>query len=394
MRVLMISRDHTHPHNSGATQRVYRECCQMMELGWQIDFLFCGGRINVNTEEMKSFFGKEHFFYVRTASIAPKYQLKGMVRSAWDRKGLTKFIPLFYKEDELYNKEIGERVQWLLQRKQYDIIWLPYLFQSKVLENLGNDIFKIIDTIDVFAYRNLMFQKKGRIPEQFYTTKKQERKALARADLLVAIQNKEEEYFERLMKKKPIQYVTIGDMVEFHKSKIGNEKTFGFIGSENDPNMLAVKWLVEKVLPLVHKMEPEYECIIAGGICDRIPDNKYYRKIGRVEQLQDYYDRISIAINPVQNGTGLNIKGIEALAYGKPMISTVVGARGLADAAGVMIICEDEKQFAEQIVFLMHNEQKRVSMSEEAEKFIYRYNKKNRDVLLEIEKMVFERARQ
>lgn len=389
----MISHICTHPHNKGNRQRIYRECCQMMEVGWQIDFLFWGGRINADTEEMKKFFGEEHFFYARTTSVAPKYQLKDMVRKSWDKKGLSKFIPLFYKEDELYCKEVGERAQVLLQREKYNIIWLQYLYQSKVLENIGNDIFKVIDTHDVFAYRNLMFQKKRRIPEGFYTTRKQERKAFARADLVVAIQNMEKEYFDKLMKKKRTQCITIGDMVEFHKSKAGKEKVFGFIGAENDPNVVAVKWLVDKVLPLVHKMEPGYKCIIAGGICNRIPNNEYYKKVGRIEQLQDYYDEISIAINPIQNGTGLNIKGIEALAYGKPLISTVIGAKGLADAAGAMIVCEDEQQFAEQIVFLMHNEQKRVSMGEEAEEFIYRYNKKNKDALLKIEKLVLEWAR-
>lgn len=393
MRVLMVSHVNTHPHNSGNTQRVYRECCQMMELGWQIDFLFLGGRIGVNTEEMEKFFGKEHFYCARTTSIAPKYQLKAIVRKSWDKKGLTRFIPLFYKEDEIYYKEAGESVQALLRKQKYDIIWLQYLMQSKVMENVGNDVFKIIDTHDVFANRNLMFQRKGRIPEWFYTTRGQERKALARADLAVAIQNKEEEYFRKLMKRQQTQCITIGDMVEFHKSKEGDEKVFGFIGAENDANVVAVKWLADKVLPIVHKMQPEYICIIAGGICNRVPDNEYYKKIGRVEQLSDYYDQISIAINPIQNGTGLNIKGIEALSYGKPLISTIIGSKGLADASEAMLVCEDEKQFAEQIVLLMQNRQRRMSMSEEAEKFIYRYNQKNKDALLEIEKMVLKKAK-
>lgn len=393
MRVLMISHICTHPHNEGNRQRIYRECCQMMEAGWQIDFLFWDGRVYADIEEMKRFFGKEHFFYARTTSVEPKYQLKDMVRKTWDNKGLTKFIPLFYKEDELYYKELGERIQALLCNQKYDIVWLQYLHQSKVLENIGNDIFKVIDTHDVYAYRNLIYQKKGRIPFGFYTTRKRERRALSRADLVIAIQNKEEEYFERLMKKQRTQCITIGDMVEFHKSKAGNKKTFGFIGTANDPNLFAVKWLTEKVLPLIHKMEPEYKCVIAGRICGQIPDNKYYTKMGRLEHLQEYYDQISIAINPMQNGTGLNIKGIEALSYGKPLVSTAIGAKGLADAAGAMIVCENEQQFAEQIIYLMHHEQKRVSMSEEAEKFIYRYNKKNKDALLEIEKNVLERAK-
>ncbi len=395
MKVLMVSQFCTHPHDEGNRQRIYRECCQMMDAGWQIDFLYFGSRINVDIEEMKRFFGKEHFFCVHIGSIDPRYQLKAMIRQKCERNRFTRYLPIFYNKDEWYYREVEERIQTVLHRQKYDVIWLQYLNQSKVLENIGTDVFKVIDTHDVFAHRNLMFLKQRKVSPGFYITRNGEREALARADLVIAIQNQEEEYFNKLMKNQKTECITIGDMVEFHGSKEGNEKRFGFVGTENPPNVFAVKWLVEKVLPLVREMEPEYECIIAGRICGGIPDNPYYSKMGKLERLQQYYDRISFAINPIQNGTGLNIKGIEALSYGKPLLSTTVGARGLEEAeiAGAMIVCGDERFFAEQIVYLMRNRQKRIAMRKETEKFIYEYNKKNKKALIDIENRVFERIK-
>ena len=77
------------------------------------------------------------------------------------------------------------------------------------------------------------------------------------------------------------------------------------------------------------------------------------------------------------------------------MVSTTVGARGLgkAEKAGAMIVCGDERSFAEQIVYLMHNRQKRAVMRKEAEKFIDEYNEKNKNALIDIEKRVFERTK-
>lgn len=393
MKVLMVSGVYTHPHDMGNRQRIYRECCQMKELGWKVDFLYWGGKISGNMDEMKKFFGSEHFHCVNITSSAPVYQLKDILRKSWDKKGLLRYISLFYNKDELYYKEVEEKVQVLLRKEQYDLIWLQYSYQSKILENIDAKIFTVIDTHDIFAYRNLIYQKKGRIPEGFYTRRYQERKSLSRADLIVAIQNEEEEYFKRLMKAHSTLCITIGDMVQFHKSRMGNDEVFGFIGAENDANVVGIEWLAKEVLPIIYKMKPESKCIIAGGICGWIPDNKYYTKIGKVELLQEFYDQISFSINPIQNGTGLNIKGIEALSYGKPLISTAIGVKGLSDAKEAMIVCEDAQQFAEKVVSLLQDREKRLSMSKEAEKFIYRYNEKNRNALLEIEQMAAEKLK-
>lgn len=387
MKVLMLSNICTHPHNMGNRQRIYRECCQMQELGWQIDFLFWGGKFGGNIQKMKDFFGKEHFYSANVTSIKPRYQLKQIFRIELDKRGLSKYFSVFYNKDELFYKEIEEKIKVLIQREKYDVIWLQYAYQSKILENMPQNIFTVIDTHDIFAYRNRIYQKKGRIPEGFYTTRRQERLSLSRADLVVAIQDEEEKYFRKQLKNCSVECITLGDMVEFHKSSSGKKKVFGFIGAENDANVVGVHWLAEEVLPLIYEMDPECRCVIAGGICNLISEHPYYVKLGRVETLQEYYDQISVAINPVQNGTGLNIKGIEALSYGKPLISTKVGAKGLADAESAMIVCDNARQFAEQVVRLLSNGQECVSRSMEAERFILKYNEKNRNTLLKIEQM-------
>lgn len=389
----MISGIYTHPHDMGNRQRIYRECLQMKELGWQIDFLFYGSKLGGNIDEMRDFFGKDRFFYANPTSISPVYQLKGIMRGLFDKNGMSKYIPLFFNRDEFYYREVKEKIQLLLRKKQYDVVWLQYAFESKVLEGMEDRVFTVIDTHDIYAYRNLMYQREGRIPEGFYMTRRQERESLSRADLVVAIQNEEEKYFKNLMRRHTTECITLGDLVGFHKSKSGDEKVFGFIGAENDANVLGIEWLAREVLPIVQKMEPKSKCIIAGGICKLVGDSKYYTKIGKVKTLQEYYDQISFALNPIQNGTGLNIKGIEALSYGKPLISTVVGAKGLSDAEDAMLVCNNARQFAEQIVLLLNDEEKRLFMSREAEKFILRYNEANRNVLLEIEHIVAQRSK-
>lgn len=393
MKVLMVSNVYTHPSDMGNRQRVYRECYQMKKLGWKIDFLYWGGKLDAHIDEMKMFFGKEHFHYANKTNIAPMYQLKSMVRSYLDKKGLSRYISLYYHADEWFYKEIADKVETLLQKENYDAVWLQYSYQSRILKNVDKNILTIIDTHDIFAYRNKMFQKKGRVPEGFYITKWQEKVSLSRADLIIAIQSEEEKYFQKLMEESSTHCITLGDMVEFHKSNRGKEMVFGFIGAENDANVVGVQWLANNVLPIVHEMEPESKCVIAGGICNLIENNKYYTKLGKVGSLQEYYDFISVAVNPIQNGTGLNIKGIEALSYGKPLVSTVIGAKGLSNTMGAIQVCRDPRQFAKEVVILLKDSQKRLSMCRQAEKFIHTYNEKNKKALLQIEEMAIEKSK-
>jgi glycosyltransferase involved in cell wall biosynthesis len=81
--------------------------------------------------------------------------------------------------------------------------------------------------------------------------------------------------------------------------------------------------------------------LIAGKICDwfNLVDGRAesllrnrVRLLGPVDRLEDFYSQVDLAINPVQFGTGLKIKNVEALAYGKPLVSTASGAAGMSPA--------------------------------------------------------------
>jgi glycosyltransferase involved in cell wall biosynthesis len=53
--------------------------------------------------------------------------------------------------------------------------------------------------------------------------------------------------------------------------------------------------------------------------------------LGNQDSLVDTYARAAVVINPVKFGTGLPVKTIEALSYGKPIVATSAGGRDLED---------------------------------------------------------------
>lgn len=382
----------THPVHMGNQQRIYRECLYMRQRGWEVDCLYLGKNVDDDLFLTRDFFGKEHFFQYWTESLSIKAQIKQKIRNYIEESGVYRFYSLKYDADEWYLSGLAKKIRYLYEQKKYDVFWFQYMFFSKSLEELEDlPVLKIIDTHDKWANRNRIFQRNGQIPEYYYTTLWGERKALCRADLVIAIQENEARYFERLLKNTDTQVLTIGDLVERRPVSECSTDRYGFIGAKNRPNILGLEWFCNKVLPIVREREPGSQFIIAGAVCDCIPDYDGMCKIGRVDCLEDFYDNIKVAVNPIQNGTGLNIKTIEALAFGRPLITTSVGAKGIRSEKEVLLKTDSPQDFAEKLLDLLKNEERRNFLVENANDYIIEYNKKNMGTLYRVEGLLSDR---
>lgn len=387
MRVLVVSDIYTHPHNQGNLQGVYRECLKMKEMGWEIDFLYWGKFGRANLTEMELFFGEDHFFYVNISYLKFSYHLRNYIRREMDKKGITKCISLPYAPDELYYEEIKEKVCILHNQRHYDVIWLEYYLQSKLFDYIDKSVVKVIHTHDMFSNRQRIFQKDGKIPEFYYLTRRGERKALARADVVIAVQDTERDRFESLLKGTDTICLTVGNLIEKREAEFIHNSSYGFFGSINDANITAVETFIEKVLPAIKKKNPNSHFVIAGGVCKKIPDSDEYQKIGYVRTLEEFYNRISFVVTPMLAGTGLNIKNIEALSFFKPIVTTNIGAKGLAGAEESMIVT-DVEGFDDAIIKLLGDKDLLARMSRASRDYIEKYNRKQEDGYKMIENMV------
>jgi glycosyltransferase involved in cell wall biosynthesis len=107
----------------------------------------------------------------------------------------------------------------------------------------------------------------------------------------------------------------------------------GFIGSEDVMNLDAVAHLRDDILPLLRVRRPSIRILLAGTLASRIgplvtglPEVTVRLKTERVE---DFYRDVAVPVVPLRYGTGVSIKVLEALAFGKPIVSTPIGIRGL-----------------------------------------------------------------
>ncbi|MGD0045458.1 MAG: glycosyltransferase [Bryobacteraceae bacterium] len=112
-----------------------------------------------------------------------------------------------------------------------------------------------------------------------------------------------------------------------------------FVGSfRHDPNRAALAWFVHEVLPLIVAREPRARLAIVGS--DPPPAHTYadyaanLEMLGTVADIREPLERFAVFVCPVLSGSGVRVKLLEAYAAGIPVVSTAIGAEGLAAEDG------------------------------------------------------------
>ena len=78
--------------------------------------------------------------------------------------------------------------------------------------------------------------------------------------------------------------------------------------------------------------------------------------LGYVEDVRDLLSRYAVFVCPILSGSGVRVKLLEAFAAGIPMVSTAVGAEGLARKDGEFCALADAPaDFAERVLALFEN---------------------------------------
>lgn len=129
------------------------------------------------------------------------------------------------------------------------------------------------------------------------------------------------------------------------QTKSSFSKKIGFIGHLNyQPNILAVKYIIDHIAPEVYQYDKEIVFLIAGVGMDEsqfknIPNVRY---VGYVPTVESFLQDIDLAICPLTEGSGTRLKIVDYLSRGIPTISTSKGIEGLENTIEECIIVEND----------------------------------------------------
>jgi len=135
-----------------------------------------------------------------------------------------------------------------------------------------------------------------------------------------------------------------------------NREGLLFVGGfMHAPNVDAVRWFVEKVLPLVLEHLPKVVFTAVGSnppgeISCLASDNIHITGHISDEGLLQHYQHARLVVAPLRFGAGVKGKIVEAMNHGVPTVTTTVGAEGIGDAERTLFIADDAASFADKVI--------------------------------------------
>jgi len=115
------------------------------------------------------------------------------------------------------------------------------------------------------------------------------------------------------------------------------------------PNLDAIRYFCDDVLPLVTRAVPDLRLTVIGRqpdtpVVEEMGRNPHVHLTGQVDDIRPYVDEAAAYIVPLRIGGGTRLKILDALAMSKAIISTSVGCEGLAVEDGKNIVIADTPQ--------------------------------------------------
>lgn len=134
-------------------------------------------------------------------------------------------------------------------------------------------------------------------------------------------------------------------------------ETHLFVGSfGHRPNVLAAEFLLDHVWPRVSAARPGADLVLVGRgsasfLSARLAPEHWpsqrVKAMGFVDDLDDLFRRCRLFVAPLPEGGGIKIKILEAMARGVPVVTTPVGAEGIAGPdSGALTIAACDETFA------------------------------------------------
>jgi sugar transferase (PEP-CTERM/EpsH1 system associated) len=174
-----------------------------------------------------------------------------------------------------------------------------------------------------------------------------EQEAVRTVDGVAVVSDTERQWVERAAPATIVAVAPNGvDTEHFRPLPVPAHGPLVFTGAmDYPPNVDAVVWFCRDVWPGLRRRSPDLRLDVVGRAPTRpvraLDGRMGVRVTGEVPDVRRYLANAGAVIVPLRAGGGTRLKILEAMAMGRPVISTTLGAEGLDVAAGSEIVLAD-----------------------------------------------------
>ena len=373
MRILLLSNNVPYPPNSGFRLRVYNLLYRIAKEHdvWLVAF--------APEDEKRTDFG--HLSEICRDVVVVPLATQGALSNPW--KALRYFLRGIPPDLRRYDsKEFAEKILALISSIDFDIIQIEDSHMSIYLDYLP----KSLRSRALLTFHDVNFHKHERLslvePKRARRLRlwlhgrqmrRWEPRQAQRFGHCIAMSHSDKAL---LLNANPALKITVlpnGVDTHYYTSLPfpANAVRLLYVGTmEYRPNIDAVTYFCQNIYPKIKEEYPTIEFWIVGK--DPAPEvagleGGGVHVTGQVENLLPYYKDSAICVIPLRAGGGTRLKILEAMALGRPIVTTTIGCEGLAVKNGEhLLIADTPELFASHVLTLLKDKQKWLQLTRNA----------------------------
>jgi glycosyltransferase involved in cell wall biosynthesis len=300
------------------------------------------------------------------------------------------------------SEEASAHISNLLETQSFDIVHIEgYYLLQHIPEECGIPILLVEHNVEhllaLQRFKVAAEEEKAYLWSEYIKTRRFEQFMWKRATMCVALTNEDKISMEQLEPNIDVRMVPNGsdhqnnlgdpaalrsnnfeEIIEDNNIIINNDDdnnshhSLLFVGNfAYEPNVDAALYFSRDIFPVILKRVPDARLFLVGNsptpeICSLV-SNKQIVVTGRVPSLIPYYKHADIVLCPLRIGGGVKVKVLEALGWGKAIVSTSIGAQGIdLSTHRAVAVADNIKNFAEKVIHFLEHPIERQLQEQEA----------------------------
>ncbi len=286
-------------------------------------------------------------------------------------KPIPAFLNLFsgksYHVERFISKTFRKRLIRILNEQEFDIVQLETIYMAPYIADIRkHSRAKIVlraHNIEHLIWKRIYDNtpwgpKKAYLGHLWKTLKKYELGALTQVDGIAAITRKDASFFRQYAGPIPVIDVSFGvNLTAFPWPTQREAEPYSLfhIGSMDwIPNQEGIRWFLEDIWPIIIQEKPILKLYLAGRNMPSWLYNGFWPNVavvGEVSDARQFMLSKEVMVVPLLAGSGIRIKIIEALANGKAVVTTSMGAEGIEYQHGEnLLVADNAEDFAQAVL--------------------------------------------
>lgn len=294
--------------------------------------------------------------------------------------------PQPYTMSKFCQPQVTGALRELLAKESFDLVLADFLNAAVVLpKNLKTPVVVFTHNVETLIWKRHFEVEEKPIWKLMYgheyrRMRDSERKYLSRADHVLTVSQTDKDFFAQYLDPNDISVIPTGVDTDFFQpgpDSAVEENSVVFTGSMDwAPNEDGILFFADKILPLIRREIPGVTTWVVGRspsakikeLGDKDPSIKI---TGRVDDIREYVRRGAVYIVPLRIGSGTRLKIFEAMAMGKAIVSTTLGAEGLPVTHDKDVLLADEPgDFARATIRLLQSASERSRLGDAARRLV------------------------